>query len=146
MSEAVIEKKWSGMLALENISAVVERLTKMLSGKSYTFVAYNESRPDEIEVSIGRRLNSADQMDGNAIKPLFLSTAPFQRSGFDVHDSTGYWLVRTSLEKDGRHDPTYINPSFTFDEDQFTIAHRSDAGTRMVWKVVVEPGQATKSQ
>lgn len=137
MSQVLTERDWSGMLTVENIDQVAERILRLLQGKRYTFVAFNEIFPDRLEVRTGMRLDPKDATNGIGVSVYRDESGNGDFAGFNVVDSYGVWGPTTTVKED-RYDDDFRNPYIYFKEDRVTIAHHAPAGHKLIWVAVIE--------
>lgn len=102
-------RSWFGYLADDNVDHVVERISNLLTGRRYTFVAYNVEHAAfaHPEVRTGQRLSPRGHTDGRAIHkhrigdPLgWAGEADEDRhwtsAGLSVADTYGSWGLHSS--------------------------------------------------
>lgn len=111
-------RTWYGYLADDTVDHIVERIENLLTGRRYTFVAYNveQVRFAHPEVRTGQRLTPRGHDDGKAIHkhkigdPLGYAGAEegktWESAGLSVADTYGSWGLHSShaTEADARAD------------------------------------------
>lgn len=134
------EHNWYGMLTVGNVEEVAARLSRLLNGKSYTFVMVNEFSQFKPDVRMGQRL-IARRKDIPEEEPVDVyydkENTPPEHAGFNVNDTSGVWGCSTNTTE-RKKDPEFKNPYLVFECDRVTITRRTSAGDLLYWVIVVE--------
>jgi len=124
---------WEGMLTINNIQEVADRILEMLELKRYTFVAISDDDTLKPTVHTGQQLAPG----GEPVRVRIDEQRRF------ANLFTGTWGLSTTLEED-THDPEFNNPYLVFEQDSMhgdrvTITHRAGTSIKVCWVAAVEP-------
>lgn len=121
---------WRGMLTINNIEQVVDRLRLLLVRKTYTFVAVNEFLEYRPKVLTGQILVP----NTNRAISAYYSKDKGKFGGFLVSGSSGVWGCTTNLHNN-LYDPEFNNPHIIFQRNQVNITHRTPEGRKLFWVI-----------
>jgi len=124
---------WEGILTIDNVQEVADRIRKLLEGKKYTFVTVNELRGFKPRVHTGQRLRKSSDA-------VSIHTDGQARAGFNVLDTHSAWGCTTNLIE-GTFDPE-IHICFeqnNRDGDRMMITRQTEGGPKFFWVAAVEP-------
>jgi hypothetical protein len=153
------DRQWFGHLTLENFDAVAERITAMLTGARFTWVACNSGLGDYFpEVRTGQRMEKLTVHDRKTYEDG--ST----HAHLTVCDTYGVWGLSTSVPdgkaayerrerawkaagEDERRTGEWEDKRLTqvkiergrYDAGRIEITHFAPAGHRLYWVIAVEP-------
>lgn len=158
---------WFGCLADDNIEHVAQRIRNLLTGRRYTWVAYNVEHVTYAfpEVRTGQRLAPQHTTDGEALRvhrigePQAHSGKPWTTAGLSASDTYGAWGLHTSYateaearadqhEPDRRHRVTYLRieggtaPDDIGSQNRIEIRHCNymNPPEMLVWIIAVDTG------
>jgi hypothetical protein len=148
------DRDWHGYLTLENLEAVAGRMRKLLTGRSYTWVACNSGlRHYFPEVRAGQQLRD----DG--VTTYRNDNGGRYSAGITVPDTYGVWGLHTDVpdqptarkrrseawdeaSEEQRRTDTWDDRDLTYlhiIRDKIEIEHFAIIGYRLYWVVTVEP-------
>lgn len=137
----VVETKdWFGMLAVSNIRKVADRLAKMLEGRKYTFVSFNEFSQEPPKFLRGQCLTPETAPNGQAVRAA-IGEGLYNGARLIVCDSAGGWQVPTNMMNElQRHDRKDSKFNFVGGRT-FVVSYKAGAGNMLIWMVSVEPDE-----
>lgn len=153
------DRQWFGHLTLENFDAVAERISSMLEGRRYTWVACNSGLGDYFpEVRTGQ------QMDTLTVHERTTYEDGSTHAHLTVCDTYGVWGLSTGVpddkaaherrdrawakaDEDARRTGEWEDKRLAwvkiergrYDEGRIEITHFALAGHRLYWVIAVEP-------
>jgi hypothetical protein len=154
------DRQWFGHLTLENFDAVAERITSMLTGKRFTWVACNSGLGNYFpEVRTGQQLR-----EGITVHERKTYEDGSTYAHLSVADTYGVWGLSTDVpddeaaenrrrrawdaaSEDARKSGEWEDKRLTwvkierghYDAGRIEITHFALAGHRLYWVIAVEP-------
>lgn len=136
-----------GMLTVNNLEEVANRVYEFLKGKRYTFVAVNSffGRPDPVgdqgfvlstnhpEVRTNQYLSGPPSVwyEKDTDNPSY--------RGFNFGDTYGSWGLCTATNEP-QYDPSFNNPYYVIDYVTVRFYHRAPAGHFLAWVFAIDQG------
>ena len=125
-----MNKRWSGVLTIDNVEEVGNMILEVLSGREYVFVSSYEHGGFEPVIHLNQSLENGT--NGSPLSWWVSEDGKFV--GFNFCDTYGVWGCFTS-SVNGKYDGKFTSPYIVIDWGKITITQRAPNGLLRYWQI-----------